>query len=52
MARTRATLILRQALQWAIEHCDADLIGWLAGLTGEWVSQVLNVFARGNSAES
>jgi hypothetical protein len=36
---SRAGLILRSSLQWAIEYGDADLLAWLADLEGRWVSE-------------
>jgi hypothetical protein len=35
---SRAALVFRHALQWGIERGDDDLVAWLAGLTGRWVS--------------
>ncbi|WWC64820.1 uncharacterized protein I303_107434 [Kwoniella dejecticola CBS 10117] len=32
----RIGLVLRRSIKWAVERCDADLIGWLVGLEGRW----------------
>ncbi|WRT70013.1 uncharacterized protein IL334_007006 [Kwoniella shivajii] len=32
----RMGLILRRALKWGVERCDAELIGWLVELEGKW----------------
>jgi hypothetical protein len=31
-------LILRYALEWALAHADVELVAFLAGLEGQWVS--------------
>jgi hypothetical protein len=36
---SRAGLILRSGLQWAIEHGDTELLKWLTELQGRWVSE-------------
>jgi hypothetical protein len=37
----RTRLILRHALQWAVERCDIDLVSWLINLDGRWVGRIL-----------
>ncbi|KAL7424523.1 putative ankyrin-repeat protein [Cryptotrichosporon argae] len=37
-SEVRAATILRYAIRWAAEHGDAELISWLASLTGEWAT--------------
>lgn len=38
-ADVRLALVLGHALRWAVSHANVELIGWLAGLDGRWVSQ-------------
>ncbi|WVR09630.1 hypothetical protein IAU60_006703 [Kwoniella sp. DSM 27419] len=35
-AELRTGLILRRAVRWAVERCDAELMAWLVGLEGLW----------------
>jgi len=36
----KLALILRHALEWAVHHADVELVAFLAGLEGRWVSAV------------
>lgn len=36
---SRAGLILRSGLQWAVEYGDTELLKWLTELQGRWVSE-------------